>query len=351
MRGKGGIIEAMLTRLNLRFAALGKNGTDAFFKRRKRSQSPFSVALCILCLGPLALMAASKIKPAPAKPPAAATRPATAPASTSPAATQAAQYPLPELVAQCRQAAKEMAARLDNSFECIVEPPFVVFGNYPQGDVRRSVDSCVIQPARAMWSGYFQAKPDHPITVLLFNDDKSYRDWAKKLFDDEDVSHFGYYKPDARTMVMNISTGGGTLIHELTHALIAYDFPDVPQWFNEALGSLHEGCQVGADEIVGLPNWRLAALQEAIKKGSLRPLRQTVTLDDFYGDLRGLNYAQGRYFAMYMQHEGLLKKFYAAYRRDHDGAESAVKAIEAAFGKKIDAVDKAFIEYVKTLKY
>ena len=37
---------------------------------------------------------------------------------------------------------------------------------------------------------------------------------------------------------MNIGTGGGTLVHELTHSLIAFDFPHVPDWFNEGLASL-----------------------------------------------------------------------------------------------------------------
>lgn len=273
------------------------------------------------------------------------------PAATAPAiqATQPAPYPSAELRKECEQAAKEMAARLDKTFVCVIEPPFVVFGNYDAQQVRQSIASCITQPSKAMWAAYFAKKPDQVITVLLMNDDKSYRHWAAKLFDDADVSHFGYYKPDKRTMVMNISTGGGTLIHELTHALIVYDFPDVPQWFNEGLGSLHEGCQVGQDDIIGLLNWRLPALKTAIAGGKLRPLKEMVTKDDFYGPLRGLNYAQSRYFMMYLQNQGLLKKFYRYYRDHHDGDGAAVKAIETITGKKIDAVDHAYVDYVKTL--
>jgi hypothetical protein len=203
-----------------------------------------------------------------------------------------------------------------------------------------------------MWKAYFKHRPDHVITVLLFGTDKSYRLWAKKLFGDEDVSHFGYYKPDKRTMVMNIATGGGTLIHELTHALIEYDFGNVPRWFNEGLGSLHEQCRVGDDDITGLENWRLPDLQKAVKAGALRPLRDMVTKDDFYGAQRGLNYAQSRYFVMYMQKQGLLKTFYSYYHDHHDGDDSAVKAIEHVFaGRKIDDVEKDYLAWVKTLKF
>ena len=200
--------------------------------------------IAAVLVGPLLAGPASSPANAPAQ------RPATA---SAPASQRAAAYPSPELVAQCKKLAKDFAPKLDKSFICVVEPPFVVFGNDDEAKVRRQIDGCITAPCKAMWAAYFEKKPDEPITVLLFKDDETYRDWAKKLFDDTDVSHFGYYKPDKRTMVMNISTGGGTLIHELTHALIVYDFPDVPRWFNEGLGSLHEGCQIGPDNIIGMP--------------------------------------------------------------------------------------------------
>ena len=66
-----------------------------------------------------------------------------------------------------------------------------------------------------------------------------YRRLAKKWFDEDDVPHFGFCRRDG-TMLMNISTGGGTLVHELVHALIRPDFPNVPTWFNEGLASLYE---------------------------------------------------------------------------------------------------------------
>ena len=39
---------------------------------------------------------------------------------------------------------------------------------------------------------------------------------------------------------MNISTGGGTLVHEIVHPFVAANFPNCPAWFNEGLGSLYE---------------------------------------------------------------------------------------------------------------
>src|SRR5437764_1129850 len=84
---------------------------------------------------------------------------------------------------------------------------------------------------------------------------------------------------------------------QLTHALIAPDMPDVPSWFNEGLASLYEQSRFTPDGgIRGLKNWRLPALQRAIREKKLRPLAELMADDDFYNDERaGLNYAQARY--------------------------------------------------------
>jgi hypothetical protein len=99
-----------------------------------------------------------------------------------------------------------------------------------------------------------------------------------------------------------------------------------------------------------------------------------VTADDFYGEKKGLNYAQARYFCMYAQQKDLLERLYrqlrdappadrAADRAGDRPAERAgerpgvkaierpgVKAIEAVFGKKIAQVEKDYLAWVKTLR-
>ena len=277
-----------------------------------------------------------------------ATSPATASAPTS---KPAAKYPSDELVRSCDRAAKAMLKRVDRTFASVVRPPFIVIGNMPKRTLARHAQGSVVAPAEVLWKTYFERKPDKPVTILLLRDDKTYRAWAKTLFGDTDVSHYGYYKPDVRTMVMNIATGGGTLVHELTHALIVYDFPAVPDWFNEGLGSLHEQCSIRPTGIVGLVNWRLPGLQKAIRDKKLRPLRDLVTKDDFYGARRGVNYAQARYFVMYMQQRGVLGKFYKQHRGAR-GAEAApaVKTIERAFGERLDTIEPAFVRWAAGLR-
>src|SRR5207245_82937 len=126
-----------------------------------------------------------------------------------------------------------------------------------------------------------------------------------------------FYRHNDHAMLMNVSTGTGTLVHELTHALIAPDFPTVPDWFNEGLASLYEQSQFGleAKSIKGLPNWRLPALQKAMKEGTLHSLPEMIGDEDFRNDERvGINYAEARYLMFYLQEKNLLQKYYTDFR-------------------------------------
>jgi len=154
---------------------------------------------------------------------------------------------------------------------------------------------------------------------------------------------------------MNISTGGGTLIHELTHALIEYDFPAVPDWLNEGLASLYEQCNSEAwkrGELAGDENWRLPALQKAIADRQLRPLRELITRDDFRGAQETLNYAQARYFCMYMQKRNVLIHFYASFRDGFKEDRTGLSYVEEALGgRRLEVIDREFRDWVMGLRW
>jgi hypothetical protein len=261
------------------------------------------------------------------------------------------KYPPPELVAACEKKAAAIRREFGDKLKVVVHPPFVVAGDTSRARLESHARHSVLRPAQAMWASYFDRKPDQVITTLLFAGAANYKKYAARHYPNGGVPYYGYYSPSSRTMAMNINTGGGTLVHELTHALIVYDFPNVPAWFYEGLGSLHEQCSVGERKITGLTNWRLPGLQKAIADGSLRPLAELITKRDFYGRLQGVNYAQARYFVMYMQQKGLLRDFYRHFRKNHDGSGADVAAVEHVFGKKIAKIEPAFIAWVKTLKF
>ena len=180
--------------------------------------------------------------------------------------------------------------------------------------------------------------------MLLFADENSYNAASQRLFGESGVSVYGYYRPNQRTLLLNAATGAGTLLHELTHALMDFDFPDAPHWFNEGLASLHEQCRFREDErgpwIEGVPNWRLRGLQHAIGQRRLRPLRAMIAEADFHGVLEGTNYAHARYFCLYMQQRGLLERFFhqfrAAHAHDPSGEATLARLFSPATWEELD---------------
>lgn len=254
---------------------------------------------------------------------------------------------------RCAAVADELRKEIGSDFPVIVREPFVISGNLSERDLDRWYDRTLKPATEAMLASYFDREPNRPITVLLYDSADVYDAEAKRLFGDEGLSPYGYYKPNRRTLVMNIATGGGTLVHELTHALIDFDFPDVPAWFNEGLASLHEQCQFREDGsgIDGLENWRLPALQEAIKKNKLRSLESLIHDDDFRTRNVGMNYAQARYFCLYLQREGLLEKYYETFRDNHKKDPTGELAVRKVFPNSSWAeLDKAYQDWVLTLQ-
>ena len=255
-----------------------------------------------------------------------------APASVRPDAAGAER----RFAEECRRRAESIARQLGRECDVVVRAPFVIGGDLNEEELGRWYDRTIGPAARAMAASYFSVPPDRPITVLLFSNETTYNHYATKLYGDEDVSVYGYYKPRNRTLVMNIGTGGGTLVHELTHALVDFDFPQIPDWFNEGLASLHEQCRFRDDEsgIDGLENWRLPGLKKAIRDDRLRTIQSLITADDFRSSGVGLNYAQARYLCLYMQREDVLEDFYRRFRATHGSDSLGYSALRYVFSDR-----------------
>ena len=205
----------------------------------------------------------------------------------------------------------------EEKLNALVAAPFVIAGDGGQSKLARYRDGTILAAAHAIKATYFKTDPTEPILIFLFESEEPYKRLAGKWFPHVSLPHFGFYLPAERVMFMNVATGTGTLVHELTHALIAPDFPDVPSWFNEGLASLYEQCSISGNTITGHENWRLPALQRAIRENTLRPLKELIDDPDFYRrDLVGLNYAEARYLMFYLQERKLLSNFYHDFR-DH----------------------------------
>ncbi len=201
-------------------------------------------------------------------------------------------------------------AQLPSTFTVRAASPFVVASDLPPGELDRVIAQTLLPAHRALNARYIRRQPAAPVRVYLFAGPTSLAVLSRILWKDDTPPVYGYSRKDRNMMVMDISTGGGTLVHELTHVMMWADFPAVPNWFNEGLSSLHEAVQLFPDRLQGLPNWRGGVLREVLRKGRLRPLSELVSDPDFYGKGSDVNYAHARYFCLFLQDRCDLKRFY-----------------------------------------
>jgi hypothetical protein len=224
--------------------------------------------------------------------------------------------------------------RVPAGFSVFVQAPFVVLGDDTEESVRASSERVVRWAVERLSRDFFPRAPERILDIWLFKDELSYERNTRALFGKAPATPFGYYSSDDSALVMNIATGGGTLVHEIVHPFIEANFPSCPTWFNEGLGSLFEQSADREGHIVGLTNWRLAGLQRAIRRKRLPTFRalMATTSQQFYDEDRGSNYAQARYLLYYLQEKGLLVAYYrelvAHHEQDPTGLFSLLRVLD-----------------------
>lgn len=240
-------------------------------------------------------------------------------------------------------------------FTVVLEPPFVVIGDEQPDEVKARAVETVRRVTRRVMAMYFHRDPSAIITIWLFRDKESYERNCRALFGVAPETPYGYYSPDEQALVMNIATGGGTLVHEMIHPFIEANFPNCPAWFNEGLASLYEQCVERNGQLVGLTNWRLAGLQMAIRAGELPSFAKLCALtdDEFYDQDPGTNYAQARYLCYYLQQHGQLEQYYHAFQRsrtDRTGY-STLQRILGGAGNSMKQFQQQWEQWILALRY
>lgn len=243
--------------------------------------------------------------------------------------------------------------RVPPGFTVLVERPFVVIGDghpvevaaYSRRLVRWSVD--------LLRRDFFRVDPDHIIDIWLFEDEDSYLRNARQLFGHRPDTPYGYYSERHRALIINIATGGGTLVHEIVHPFVAANFPECPTWLDEGLASLYEYPTVRRGHIHGLVNWRLPGLKQAIRTGQLPSFATLTSLteDEFYEQDPGSNYAQSRYLCYYLQQHGLLVRYYQAFYDNRHLDPTGIDTLRAILGfEDLHAFQEEWEDWVLTLK-
>jgi hypothetical protein len=239
-------------------------------------------------------------------------------------------------------------------FSVVIERPFVVIGDEAPGVVKIYAQQTVAWAVKRLKAAYFEKDPANIIDIWLFKDKESYEKHTREIFNDTPTTPFGYSSTEHNALIMNIGTGGGTLVHEMVHPFMAADFPACPSWFNEGLASLYEQSSDQDDKIVGLTNWRLAGLQQSIKDKQIPSFDKLThtTSAEFYNDDSGTHYAQARYLCYYLQENGLLQKYYRQFKANSAQDPSGYDTLKAVLGRKdMAAFQKKWEQFVLGLRF
>jgi len=249
------------------------------------------------------------------------------------------------------QRAAELTKKLKGQgYTILVEAPFVVIGDSPPTYVKKLTTGFLRTKIAQLEKEFFTKRPDRVLEVWLFANEKSFRKGAKKFFNDDPETPYGYYSPDQNALIMNAS-GLGTLSHELVHPYMEANFPDVPSWFNEGLASLYEQPGARKGRIVGFPNWRLPNLKREIKAKTLPSMKTMLgtTRDQFY-EAEYDSYAFARYIVYYLQEEGKLQEFYTKFLADKKDL-TGITALETVLGEKLEDFEPKWRKWVLAIPY
>ncbi len=287
----------------------------------------------------------------------AVTFPSWLPARSIEAATQGSQLPWPEPKAKAvdgllKELKKDLPA---DRFRFTSVGPWVIATDLDAAGMRRFVDATIRVYAAAIQRQLFTKKfRKDPVKVYLFKDAKSYMAWNVRLFGERPGTPYGYYSRSRNALVMNIGTGGGTLLHEMVHAMAEPDFPDIPAWLNEGLGSLFEASSRNhAGKVVGVTNWRLTGLQKDLSRRTAPKFKDLLVMNDetfYHGEKSGSNYAASRYLMQWLQAQGKLEVFYTRIRDKKD--PDAVASLRAVFKNRLSLkqIENRCYAWVKVLR-
>ena len=240
-----------------------------------------------------------------------------------------------------------------DDFHVVMQRPFVVIGDGPRKHVEHIARATVAWAVEMIKQDYFERDPLHIIDVWLFKGKESYEKHCQLLFGLKPHTPYGYYSSRDRALVMNIDTGGGTLVHEIVHPFIEANFASCPAWFNEGLASLFEQSRSQNGHIKGSTNWRLRGLQLAINDNRVPAFEKlcSTTTREFY-DGASTNYAQARYLCYFLQEQNKLVRFYHEFVKNVETDPTGFQTLQGVLNRR-DMVQfkKEWEAFVMKLRY
>lgn len=244
----------------------------------------------------------------------------------------------------------ELRSMAGADFLCVERSNYLVASDIGPGDYEYLVDGVLDYCSESLIKMFFDKGPvtAKKVNIFVFRNYDSYESGLKRFLGMSPISPYGHYGHSQKYIVINYETGPGTMVHELTHALMSEDFPEAPIWLAEGMASLYEHCRAEGDVLRGDDNWRLPELKTALETGTLTPLSVLLSMSPpvFRGAKESLNYAQSRYFCKYLEELGVLPTVYKEFRNRYSEDPTGAKFIAKACGKPLQNIEESWKRWI-----
>jgi hypothetical protein len=190
----------------------------------------------------------------------------------------------------------------------------------------------------------------NPLLIILFGNAESYLAFTVKRYGGP-VPQTTYYDVPNRRVLLRTEAAAAYAVQAARIYLLTESLNGnaVPPWLAAALSILDD-----PDAEPATFDHRAALLQEALKRGTLPPLKAYMNLDlgSFHRrDALSLNTSVALKLAEFLEKKGLLKKFFEEYRKTFRKDSSGGAALEAAFGSPLGEIERAFAAHIKSLPW
>jgi hypothetical protein len=255
-------------------------------------------------------------------------------------------------------------------FRVVREGPFVIAGRSRTLEELHAAGRELSRYMEYDLNAFAMERPDHLITVYLARSVRELADIASRVHGLRlSEMSLGYSYEDDMSMagVVPSVDGVGTLKHELFHLLVRGDFGDAPAWLDEGIAAMHESSTLLADGTMRWHNnWRGDVLREF---GFRATVEQLVRANWYQFDAldvepenatppdlqQAIHHATARYFAMYLDEHGWLKRIYRTFRErtpleaERTPDADAVWLVEQVTGASVPDLERDFRTWFRQL--
>jgi antitoxin component YwqK of YwqJK toxin-antitoxin module len=259
--------------------------------------------------------------------------------------------PLSQQNERLQEVIQDLQDTLDPTFLLTSAGPFVVVSEIPKYITDTYVTYTISWLHGHMMRDFCRTPPKTAAkSIYLFRDKNSY-DYYTQEWIGRSMQGVQGLMTQERIMV-NTMSGSGTLAHELMHHYVQKDFPQIPGWFEEGLSALYEQSAEIEGRMVGLVNFRLSELEDAIRKGKAMSLHRMTTTDRDTlksGEI-GLYDSQARYLCYYLQERHVLRPFYRLYRDNYEEDPNGHETLKKLLGEdSLKAIDRDWTSFIRSL--